>query len=931
MKLRALNAVAIALSGLLTGCSWMPFFGGDSEFEDRSPRLAEVIADLPDVPPTERISQRPSRDDVMAAYERVYGQIADRTENHAVGKRLADLKMSRGEDLDIAGAEAPYADAVSLYESLLENTEGEGKDEILYQLARASDVTGGTATAIGYLDRLIDGYPDSRYIVEARFRRAEIAFSESRYADAESDYRFVVNLGDTTPYWQNSVYMQGWAQFKLGDLEAGLASFFQVIDSVLGEADAETLPTTERELLSDSMRVVTLTLGYLDGAASLAGHMRTLDRPEWQYLVYEALADDYLEKERFLDSVATWQMFVDENGLDARAPSAHIGMIDTLVKADFPSEVRPKKVEFVNRYGVFSQFWSLHGETARADYLPTLHDYLAELSKLAHADAQTSQKRDDYLLAAEWYEQMVATFPSDPATAEYYFLLGEVYTEAQEHGRAVAAFQRVVHDFLNYERADEAGYAAILGLTELVATAPADEEELWQRLKIDAQIEFAMLFSADERASAVQGAAADSLFALGDYATAVDLAQNLLNTWPDADALIRQSALLIAGHGRFELGDFVGAENAYQRLLAMNLSGEEQAAVQERLLATIYKQGEASEAAGESEVAVEHYLRLRDIDPTAELAVQGQFDAVAVIESGGNLGAAAVLLTDFRARYPDHELGRDIEKRLAAMYEQTGDLAGAAQEYVNLSTGAEEVEVRRQSLYRAAELYLQLDDAGSALVHFRDYANTYPQPADLRLESVQHLDEIYQQMGDGANRRFWLAKKIEIYRDMGRSPTERATYLAAEAQLVFAEDERAEFDLVRISHPLQKSLKRKQQALKETVKAFEAVADYQVAEFSTASTFQIADLYSALSAEIMKSDRPSGLSELELEQYEILLEEQAFPFEEQAITLHEINMRRSWEGTYDDWVKKSFEELRRLMPARFDKSEIEVAYVETIY
>ena len=44
-----------------------------------------------------------------------------------------------------------------------------------------------------------------------------------------------------------------------------------------------------------------------------------------------------------------------------------------------------------------------------------------------------------------------------------------------------------------------------------------------------------MLFSADERAPAVQGAAADSLFALGDYATAVDLAQNLLNTWPDAD------------------------------------------------------------------------------------------------------------------------------------------------------------------------------------------------------------------------------------------------------------------------------------------------------------------------------------------------------------------------------------------------------------
>ena len=160
---------------------------------------------------------------------------------------------------------------------------------------------------------------------------------------------------------------------------------------------------------------------------------------------------------------------------------------------------------------------------------------------------------------------------------------------------------------------------------------------------------------------------------------------------------------------------------------------------------------------------------------------------------------------------------------------------------------------------------------------------------------------------------------------------QRATYLAASAQFVFAEDERQRFDLVHLTRPLKKSLKHKQSALKRTVKAFEKVAQYKVTEYATAATFHIADLYSALSKEIMKSERPKDLNELELEQYEILLEEQAFPFEEQAIGLHEINMRRSWDGTYDDWVKKSFAELRRLMPARFDKQEIQIAYVEIIH
>jgi tetratricopeptide (TPR) repeat protein len=924
---------SLVLLCLLTGCSWMPFVGGDDN-EPRGPKIADVVADLPGLELPKAVAARPTQEEVLAAYERVYGLIPDSLENHAVGKRLADLKMNVGEELDIAGDEAPYAAAVDLYESLLANTEGEGRDEILYQLSRAHDLVGETDTSIDYLNRLIAGYPDSQYIVEARFRRAEIEFSRERFREAARDYRFVVQLGDASPYWQNSLYMMGWAEFKLGDIDLSLASFFAVIDNLLIDASRQSLETaqlTQQEILEDSLRVIVLGLGYLDGAQTLAEEMRRLDRPGWQYLVYQQLADSYLNDERYLDSVATWQTFIEQNGLDPRAPAAHIGMIDTLVSADFPSEIRPKKEEFVTRYGINSSFWGVHDDEVRAGYLPTLKEYLSELAKLAHAEAQESDKRGDYLLAADWYEQIVATFPNDPSIAEHYFLLGEVYTEAQEHGRAVAAFQTVVHEHPNFAQAPEAGYAAILALEELVISAPDGELELWQRLKIDAQIEFAMFFSADERAPAVQAAAADSLFALGEYEVAVELAENLRSTWTQLPDDIDKSALLILGHGYFELNDFVAAERAYQLLLTIELEEAEYDKVAERLLAAVYKQGEASEAAGDTNMAVAHYLRLRDLDPQAELAIQGQFDAVAVIEGTGQLDEAAALLTDFRSSYPDHELGRDLDKRLADMYEQTQDFSLAAAEYLRMSQSADEQDVRRQSLYRAAELYLQLDEVNNAITYFRDYANTYKKPMDLRMEAMDNLDQLYTRLDDGDKRRFWLAQKIDLQRDMGSQASERATYLAAQAQYILAEDERFKFDSVQLTHPLNKSLKNKQKSLQRSLKAFEAVASYQVAEYATAATYQIADLYAALSTAIMVSDRPADLNELELEQYEILLEEQAFPFEEQAISLHEINMRRSWDGVYDDWVKKSFTALSQLMPARFDKSELEVAYVDTIH
>jgi len=617
-----------------------------------------------------------------------------------------------------------------------------------------------------------------------------------------------------------------------------------------------------------------------------------------------------------------------------------------LTDAGFPSDVIPKKKAFILRYGIYSEFWSHHPQPVRSTYLATLHTYLSEMAQLAHADAQRFeaplQSRKEarnapehrtalYLSAAQWYEELIATFPEDPKTAEYLFLLGESYTEAQQPAKAVAAYQQVVRGHPQYQQAHEAGYAAILGLSALVDTSSPQELELWQRLKIDAQIEFALIFPGDPRAPAVQTDAANALFGLGQMAQAVDLAENLLDEWPGVGPELAKTALLIIGHGRFELNAFAAAEAAYHRLAAMALEPAERDRVNERLLAAVYKQGEAVEATGDVDGAVLHFMRIADIDRQAPLAAQGHFDAVALVEDAGRVAEAAVMLAEFRERYPDHDLGRGIAMRLSSMYEQTEDWSAAAHEYVGLSQTAGDKEVRRQSLYRAAEIYLQQDVPAAAIEHFRDYAHTYSKPIELRFEAMHHLDELYQLTADDEKRMYWLRQKIKLHRDMGSDAPPRATYLAASAQMVMAMAERDRFSALRLTHPLKRSLKQKQKALKSTLKAYERVADYGVAEFTTASTFEIADLYSRLSKSIMDSDRPQNLNALEIEQYDILLEEQAYPFEDQAIGLHEINMRRAWAGTYDDWVRRSFSELKRLMPGRFDKSESEVAYAHAIH
>jgi hypothetical protein len=84
----------------------------------------------------------------------------------------------------------------------------------------------------------------------------------------------------------------------------------------------------------------------------------------------------------------------------------------------------------------------------------------------------------------------------------------------------------------------------------------------------------------------------------------------------------------------------------------------------------------------------------------------------------------------------------------------------------------------------------------------------------------------------------------------------------------------------------------------------------------------MAELYRVLGKDVMSSERPKKLSQDELEQYEALLEEQAYPFEEQAIALHELNTARARDGVYDEWVRKSFIALAELKPARYGKTEL---------
>src|SRR5208283_823225 len=452
------------------------------------------------------------------------------------------------------------------------------------------------------------------------------------------------------------------------------------------------------------------------------------------------------------------------------------------------------------------------------------------------------------------------------------------------------------------------------------------------RRAVDSSLKFAQAFPSHPESAQVLTRAATELYDEKDYVRATMAAQMLLARQPPVDATKQRVAWTVIGNSNFEQGNFDKAEAAYGSAQAlMPPNDPERAVIVERLAASIYKQGEQKSKAGDSAAAVEDFLRVSQMAPTSKVRANADFDAAALLITSKQWDRAIVVLEGFRHNFPQSPLQADVTRKLAVAYAESNLPGQAAVEFEQIAQSPTETpEVQREAVLQAADLYDKAGNAAKSRSMLEAFVKRFPQPLNPAMEARNKLSEIAAKLGDLNARDYWLREIVAADRAAGASRTDRSRVLAAKATLTLAAPAREEFVRIKLVVPLKKSLAEKRKAMEAALKAYSQAADYEVAEVTTAATFESAELYRQLGKDLMSSERPKNLSKDEMEQYDVLLEEQAFPFEEKAIKLHEVNTARTKDGTYDEWVQKSFAALAQLNPGRYGKVEISEQLVESI-
>jgi tetratricopeptide (TPR) repeat protein len=428
-----------------------------------------------------------------------------------------------------------------------------------------------------------------------------------------------------------------------------------------------------------------------------------------------------------------------------------------------------------------------------------------------------------------------------------------------------------------------------------------------------------------------------------DNAKANDISRSAPNTtYPTknlSSTTLKQIQIVsqLSAHSLYEQGRYQLAEDAY--LLALHYADTKISSWQEMrnlLASSIYFQAQAY-IVKQPKNAVYHLLRVGKVVPESTYRITAEFDAANLLLEQKIWQQAIDVLLQIKKNFPTHEYTASIPAKLASSYEATEQWELAAEQLLIIVASEESepnrsrasqagsAELKREAQYTAADYYLKAGNTTKALTTFRSYAHTYPEPFNIAQEVRFKMSEFYRQSNEPNKEYYWFRKILSFHKKQSNFVSQtiqpRAVELASMAAFGLGAAHQKTFRYVKLNAPLQKSLKRKQTAMKQAIQYYQQVLGFQLAQYVPQTTFNLAEMYRQLAADVLKSQRPTDLDELALEEYEILLEELAYPFEEKAIEIHLSNSQRAWQNIYDQWIEKSFATLAEIAPALYNKKE----------
>ncbi len=816
---------------------------------------------------------------------------------------------------------AVYERLLSLYPARTEN------DGALYQLARAYWDTGRLDDALARLRRIRTEYPKSAYAPEAAFRLGLRAFAARNFAGA-ADLFAQATRGQDPALLEAARFHLGWTDLNRQEYRAAADAFTAILDTAVAQRRTKSrsfslseFPEGDATFLSEVIKALLLAFDYLGGPDDLRAYLAGRERQPYEETLYRTLGALYQDQDRTADAVAAYEAFLASAPLHPDAPRFQSAIADTYARAKWQGALLQARERFAERYGPGSAWARANPDLARHVALPQVKDALYQLALYEHAQAQSARRPSAWEKAVARDDRFLASFPADVESARVAWLRGEALFELQRYADAADAYQRSAYGYPLHPQTREAAYAAITARDRTVPGDGAVSPDTAERVAASVR-QFVDAFPDDSRNPDVLMKAAQTAQRAGQSSSADALARRLLAQYPSSRWAGPAQRLI--GQALYDQARFAEAEQAFRR--ALNGAPADDTTPLHALAASaLYQQATVDRRNGRSPDAIVAFVRVASDYPRTSLAPVALADAATLHQAAGRNPEAMGLWRRVVDAYPDSTEALTGLRRLAASSQASGDLPGAIGWYDRLSVRSD-ATTRDEIAWTIAALSEQAGDWPRAERTLGGLAARTDLPGHQAVEAGFRAAQAADHQGRTAAGKPLRETALTRYRaQRAQDPPSALTpvdVLAAHALVEIGDQRAASCAAIRLREPLERTLADKRFALNAALDAYAEAVTIKAPDTTTAGTHKIGLALDEFFRALLDSDPPAGLTAEQLEQYRFLLEEQAAPFEERAVSAYETNARRAQDlGLFDIWIAQSYDRLTALRPARYRRPE----------
>ncbi len=834
--------------------------------------------------------------------------------------------------------------AFELYAAILAEDPGfEHRDAVLFNsgMLLADD---GNDDAGRYFGELVRLHPDSPYCQEAWLRMGDLAFNDRDHAAAAKHYAHAAEGPDPN--------LTAMALYKLGWAESNQDRFLEAADAFRTALDLYASPARARitaDVEGESESWLVQSLARAGGADAFARYFDRIGGRPYDMRILMELAAHFRRYSLFEEAAAADAMCIERYPLHPEALTAAERLPDTWMKADRAAEARAAQLDGAAHFAPGSAWAKAQeSDSVRALGAAFARGAWTSVALWHHAEARRTGAAAEWRQALALYGTLIRTWPADPETPLYHLYAGEAGARlgepalALEHYRAAAdagadsIAERALHERVAvtdawYERTRKAAGTGHTGSDSLAHAVQQAADELLER------------FPAHAGGADIRWREANLALAHGWYERAAADFGRMSDTWP-ADPRAPAAAGLRAD-ALFRIARFDAAGDAYEaaRLVAERAGADSIAAHAGEAVPVArfrFAESVAHDDSSNFRRQAELFEQVAARYPDYEHAHLAQYRAGLAWLAAGDRERGTSAMETLIARFPKSEFVKDAHLQIAATWEQAGEKRRAADAYQRFAQhypedpGAADAWLKSADLYEAAGLAPRAEQIRLA------YLERYPDDHEAAMEILEPLARRDLEGVDAAHpvsallgRPAQGAAPSALARYMRRAsahPELASRELVAEVMFQQGEESRAVYEGIRLTQPLERSIRARQVKLDSLVARYRRAIDVGVPAVAHAGAYRIGEALIGFGTALEQSERPADISGDDRLAYEDVLVEKAQAFYDRGEQVWEELLRQNGaDAGADRWVAEARGALWKRLGQRFYfRPEVEFPLVE---